>query len=298
MVRLVLLFLVGAFLSAGKYYPDRHNAQKVHGEMIKALPDSCIFYVDAKLDADNSSGPESVVVRIYWDEWGNYLKYELPEKAGLRKVNGKVFSDKDYLALHKLLIDKDSGIQYYELDNLSSQNAERAYYSVDATSGATTISNDYDAVRGGVKTCSHLWNVVHRQRFSDEVRKRIKNSHSCPGFGKISECSFVDLKRESTSCPVKKKIRDVMLLQNPSIEAISKLNTMELLTMLQLMRQFPENMGSHYAAFSDFMMSTRNEFERVAVYNYLKDVDYRDRNMRRFSYYVRPLLSAVPANNL
>ena len=68
--------------------------------------------------------------------------------------------------------------------------------------------------------------------------------------------------------------------------------------MLQLMRQFPENMEPYYAAFSDFMMSTRNEFERVAVYNYLKDVDYRDRNMRRFSYYVRPLLSAVPANNL
>lgn len=100
-------------------------------------------------------------VRIYWDLYGNFLQYELSENEELTKLNHNKFSEKDYKKLHKILNNSNSDLQFCKFDDLTSDEVENNYHSVDAVSSATVLGHNFDYINGAIKTTYTLWNKVN-----------------------------------------------------------------------------------------------------------------------------------------
>ena len=98
-----------------------------------------------------------VPVRLFWDELGNYQKYELSEGTILEKKEGKPFLPEDYDRLHEILKDKSSpyrNLSYYAITHEKVLGEGE----VDAVTGATAIVLDKTkTVEGGAWSCYTLW---------------------------------------------------------------------------------------------------------------------------------------------
>lgn len=113
---------------------------------------------------------ERMQVRIYWDIWGHFLRLALPESQELTKIGHKPFTERDYSKLHKLLINPKSNVQYYDLHNLTEQESEHAYYSLDGMTGATVTEVKYETVKGAVKTCYALWHIIYNDTTINQIK--------------------------------------------------------------------------------------------------------------------------------
>jgi len=119
------------------------------------------YYRDIDQYPCNDSVCARMVLRLYWDIWGNFLKIGLADGQQLTKIGHQPFTDKDYERLHRLLNDPKCNLQYYKMDDLTDKESEHAYYNVDAVSAATVVNFTFDSVKGAVKTCYTLWKIVH-----------------------------------------------------------------------------------------------------------------------------------------
>ena len=98
-----------------------------------------------------------VPVRLYWNTFGDYLRYELDKGIRLEKGEGEPFIDEDYQLLQKILLDKNSpyrDISYYDITHEKVIGEGQ----VDAVSGATeTVLKKGETVIGAAWTCFTLW---------------------------------------------------------------------------------------------------------------------------------------------
>ena len=78
----------------------------------------------------------------------------------LTKNNNKVFADKDYKKLHRILNNEHSELKHYKYDGLTAKQCENQYQ-VDAVSGATSTEYDLEYINGAIKTTYTLWHVAH-----------------------------------------------------------------------------------------------------------------------------------------
>ncbi len=98
-----------------------------------------------------------VPVKLFWNTYGEYLRYELEDHIQLEKGEGEPFTETDYKLLHQILKDSSSpykDISYYEITH------ERVIgeSQVDAISGATeVVLATGETVVGGAWTCFTLW---------------------------------------------------------------------------------------------------------------------------------------------
>jgi hypothetical protein len=104
---------------------------------------------------------EIMKIRIYWDIFGNYYKFELCENNRLTKINHKEFSDKEYQKLHNILLDTITDFRYLNLQDLTVKQAENSFYGTDAVSGATIKNRDFECIDGAVKTSYQLWHIAN-----------------------------------------------------------------------------------------------------------------------------------------
>lgn len=102
-------------------------------------------------------------IKMYWDAFGNYLKYELPQNEDLTKLDHKEFSSKEYINLHNILLDTTSDFRYLKLQDLTEHQAENSFYGMDAVSGATITNRDFECINGAVKTTYKLWHLANDQ---------------------------------------------------------------------------------------------------------------------------------------
>jgi len=100
-------------------------------------------------------------LRMYWDVKGEFLSIELDKSTPLTKLNHKKFTTKDYLKLHRILLDDSSDFKYLSLEDLTEQQAENSFYEADATSGATINTRDFECIHGAVKTTYQLWHFAN-----------------------------------------------------------------------------------------------------------------------------------------
>ncbi|MGB5668764.1 MAG: hypothetical protein WBM53_18150 [Maribacter sp.] len=111
-----------------------------------------------------------VPVRLFWNAYGDYLKYELDNGIRLEKGEGEPFSEEDYQMLQKILLDKDSpykDISYYEITHEKVVGEGQ----VDAVSGATeTVLKNGETVIGAAWTCFTLWHWANGE-ITQEVRR-------------------------------------------------------------------------------------------------------------------------------
>src|SRR5690606_22001894 len=102
-----------------------------------------------------------MVIDIYWDILGNFLKYEVPENLPLTKFDHVEFTEKDHLKMKEILSNRDSFLRFYTLENLIDTTAQRSSTVVDGVSGATHKSIQNDVVGGAVFSTYVLWHIVN-----------------------------------------------------------------------------------------------------------------------------------------
>ena len=110
-----------------------------------------------------------IPVRLYWDNLGEYQKYELEKGATLEKYKADLFEPEDYIKLQHILSDNNSPFKevYYD-EILTAPTSEE---DVDAVSGETIIELDEkDTVHGAALGCYTLWHWAN-----GEIVEKIKN---------------------------------------------------------------------------------------------------------------------------
>ncbi|UMB54040.1 hypothetical protein MKD41_00850 [Lutibacter sp. A64] len=102
-----------------------------------------------------------IPVRVYWNNLGQYLKYELNEGATLEKYEADLFEKEDYIKLHAILLNENSPFKSVQVDEILKVTDE-SHNEVDAVSGATALDlNEEDTVKGAALTCYTLWHWTH-----------------------------------------------------------------------------------------------------------------------------------------
>src|SRR5690606_28328184 len=102
-----------------------------------------------------------MVIDIYWDLLGNFLKYELPEEHPLTKFDHVEFSGEDHEKMCEILSNKDSFLRFYALENLIDTTVQKSSTVVDGVSGATHKSIQNEVVGGAVYSTYVLWHIVN-----------------------------------------------------------------------------------------------------------------------------------------
>ncbi|GAB3648676.1 hypothetical protein GCM10028791_12830 [Echinicola sediminis] len=114
-----------------------------------------LFYTDVEsvLCADHLC--KVVPVRLFWNLYGEYQKYELLEGAKLEKGQGEPFEEHDYGKLNKILKNPNSAFQRLSYADITQT---KVHGEVDAISGATAIIlEEEEAIIGAAWTCYTLW---------------------------------------------------------------------------------------------------------------------------------------------
>jgi len=106
---------------------------------------------------------------MYWDSYGNYLKYELDEKETLTKLDHKEFNEKDYKKLHKILNNPKSELKWCDYDALTYEQCENQYH-LDAVTGATNPDVAFEYINGAIKTTYALWKIANGS-ITDSIRQ-------------------------------------------------------------------------------------------------------------------------------
>lgn len=102
-----------------------------------------------------------VPVRIYWNNIGEYNRYEIDDGITLEKYEADLFEEEDYKKIHSILSDLNSPFKDVRADEILTI-VDETHNDVDAISGATALELDEkDTVPGAALTCFTLWHWAH-----------------------------------------------------------------------------------------------------------------------------------------
>ncbi len=128
------------------------------------------YYSKMNIPACNTGECMLMNITMYWDSYGNYFKYEVPQNFLLTKCSHKKFKKKDYIKLHKILNNPNSKYSKFTIENLTEKQAQNKY-KTDATSGSTIkFVFDSERIKGAVKTTHTLWHIANGR-----INKILKN---------------------------------------------------------------------------------------------------------------------------
>lgn len=102
-----------------------------------------------------------MVVDVYWDLLGNFLRYELPEGEALTKMDHEEFTDEDHAQLRKILSNRSSILRDYPVGDLVDRRIVKKSDNVDAVSSATRVDVKEAVVSGAVYSTYVLWHIVN-----------------------------------------------------------------------------------------------------------------------------------------
>ena len=179
-VALVLLVVFG-FVAENKPYKlgktydiqiNDTNSVFVNQVIDKESGETVFYYSDFIVPACNTGECKLIDMRMYWDIFGNYFKYEVKKSNPLTKYNHKKFKKKEYRKLHRIICDTSLVYRTLDIKDLTSEKAEEKY-KTDAMSGATLkIFADKNRIKGAVKTVYTLWHIANgnvHKTLSDEI---------------------------------------------------------------------------------------------------------------------------------
>lgn len=116
------------------------------------------FYMEVETVVCGSNDCRVDLIRVYWDELGNYLRIVLPPGVELEKTGGKAFNQEDYQKLDAILSRKESPLADLFKEEVVGTVAGEG---VDALSGATIQLDKEAYIQGAVWTTYTLWHWVH-----------------------------------------------------------------------------------------------------------------------------------------
>ncbi|GAB3951237.1 hypothetical protein GCM10028805_30940 [Spirosoma harenae] len=102
-----------------------------------------------------------VYINFYWDLLGNYVRYDLPPREVLTKMDHEEFKQADYEKLRDILDNPNSLLKDVAMNDLIGKGTENLADSVDAKAGATLKTIKNEVIDGAVYTCYTLWHLAH-----------------------------------------------------------------------------------------------------------------------------------------
>lgn len=145
-------------------YSEKNDSLKIKLITVKdSLSNNPIFYYSDITTPVCFTGECRIVdIRIYWDLFGNYLKYEIPYNKPFTKKNHKEFKSKDYQKLHQILNNPTSKFKDLNFEDLTYKEVENSFYDdIDGVSGATVVYEDLEYITGAIKTTYTLWQIAN-----------------------------------------------------------------------------------------------------------------------------------------
>lgn len=139
-----------------------------------------IYFMDASSVFCGENVCKVDVVRVFWDEFGRYQRFELAPEVILEKNKETYFTQIDYEKLHLILAKPDNGLRLLHKDELIVPRG--GANAVDALTGATVSLHKGDYVQGAIWTCYTLWHFAN-----GEIVDIIRNNSA-------SEKSLLELK--------------------------------------------------------------------------------------------------------
>jgi len=119
------------------------------------------YYSDLLVPACNTGECKIIDLKMFWDIYGNYYKYEVRSDRPLTKYDHKEFKAKEYIKLHMLLCDTSSKLKDIKFNDLTEKQAGKKYKETDGSSGETIRFFGSSNVQGAVKTTHTLWHIAH-----------------------------------------------------------------------------------------------------------------------------------------
>lgn len=123
------------------------------------LPESYFCHVNTPVCEEGLC--KLMIIDVYWDVLGNFLKYELPPHEPLTKFDHLPFTEADHVQLKKILSDRASILRDYPVRDLVDQRVVRKSDVVDAVSAATRAEVKDAIVSGAVYSTYVLWHIVN-----------------------------------------------------------------------------------------------------------------------------------------
>lgn len=103
-----------------------------------------------------------MVIDVYWDLLGNFLRYELPAGEALTKLDHQEFTPEDHEQLKRILSDRGSILRDYPASDLvDTRIVKTSNKNVDAVSSATRVDVKDAVVGGAVYSTYVLWHIVN-----------------------------------------------------------------------------------------------------------------------------------------
>lgn len=151
--------------SANTLRPLTLVEEKIHGDFLSQ------FYMDVVSVYCSESVCKIDTVRLFWNNIGQYIRYQLPPFINLEKAQGQEFSDKEYARLQVILKDENSPFANLSINEIVATNDVEHGLEVDGYSGATIIDLDESkSVKGAALTCYTLWHWANGA-VRDSIRK-------------------------------------------------------------------------------------------------------------------------------
>jgi hypothetical protein len=126
---------------------------------VQGLPDYYFCHVNMPVCEEGLC--RLMIVDVYWDVLGNFLKYELPPGEALTKMDHVEFTTEDHQKLRSILSNKASILRDYPLDDLMDRSRVVKSKVVDAVSAATRVEVKDAIVSGAAYSTYALWHVVN-----------------------------------------------------------------------------------------------------------------------------------------
>lgn len=206
-------------------------------------------------------------VRIFWDKYGIYSKFELPRGVILEKAEGKPFTDADYKKLQNVLSDLNSPIKYYYQDKIIDVGYGAGSEGVDAVSGATSLVDITAIVEGAAWTTCTLWHWANGEIITI-MRKitasQFTNQELKSGFESSDKNYKIFAIEELTRRNVYEKTSVIIELNHKN----------EDIDLTKVIITYIENAASevYYDSFKKLFVAANNE-ERILLLNSLNNTN-------------------------
>ena len=130
----------------------------------------------------------AVELNFYWDELGNFHKYEIIPGKPLTKREHEPFTKEEYAKLQNLLLKKETSFSSLKKEDLIQDVKED---SIDGYTGATIAAVKKEVIPGAVYSCFTLWHIAHGA-VVDSIQNQLKSHLTAPLVSKIVSSENMD----------------------------------------------------------------------------------------------------------
>ena len=209
-----------------------------------------------------------IPVRIYWNNLGEYLRYELEKGATLEKYEDDFFDTEDYPKLQTILANTNSPFKDVYIDEILTVVDEHDEES-DAVSGATALELDEkDTVPGAALTCYTLWHWAN-----GEIVQKIKEITG----RSVSNLQLQDFLVDKNKAYYHVALKDLERRNNYDKIVINTIlkRTLEDETLLKATFSYLENSPStiYFSTVKEIFIKGKTK-QKLAVIRSLKSIKY------------------------